>query len=164
MLCSYHSTPWEQQLLFPCHHTDSVAATLQFLPNQSPPWQYLSLVLRSGGSWGWGLSRPACCCVWWSAVLVQWLKVLPLPVECSAGRVGWGASQKREREGKGAENIEKEGRRGGLTFEQCRQEAMTQFSVVAVKQSKCMETLEGWKMKTEAEGQEILVLRHGSQR
>lgn len=47
ILYSYHSAPWDPQLLSPCHHKDSVAATLQFLPSQSSPWQ--------GLIWCWGL-------------------------------------------------------------------------------------------------------------
>lgn len=95
---------------FPCHHADSVAATLQLFPNQSAPWQSLSPVLKPGGSWGWGSDDPACRCKWCSAMLVHRLKVLPPPVECSAGRVGWGASQKVEG-GKGARR--KREKRGG---------------------------------------------------
>lgn len=93
ILHSYHSAPWELQLLFPCHHGDSVAATLQFLPNQNFPWQGLSLVLKPGGSWG-GQSP----CMPLRVLLVQRLKVLPTSVECRARRVGWGPSLKGEEE------------------------------------------------------------------
>lgn len=41
---------------------------------------------------------------------------------------------KRERRKGGGEHREKERERRGVTFEQCRQEVMTQFSTVAVKQ------------------------------
>lgn len=42
---------------------------------------------------------------------------------------------KRERRKRGGERIEN-GREEGLTFEQCCQEVMTQFSIVAVKESR----------------------------
>lgn len=84
ILYSYHFAPWEPQLLSPCHHTDSVAATLQFLPSQSSLWQDLSLVLRPGGSWGWGsvalraaaTSGLLCMCSIWRCSHCLWNAVL----------------------------------------------------------------------------------------
>lgn len=130
ILYSYHSAPWEPQLLFPCHHTVSVAATLQFLPNQSSPWQGLSLVLRPGGSWGRGsvTLRAAssggllCLCSVWRYSHRPWNAVL--------GVLGEGPPKRERRKGGG----EHGGGGGGVTFEQCRQEVMTQFSTMAVKQ------------------------------
>lgn len=107
ILYSYHSAPWETQLLFPCHHADSVAAALQLLPNESSLRQGLSLVLRPGGSWGWGSVAPRaagsrgllCLCSVWRCsphcgmqCWACWMRGLP------KGRGGKG---ERKREGGG---------------------------------------------------------------
>lgn len=64
-------------------------------------------------------------------MLVQRLKVLPTLWNAVLGVLDEGPP-KRERR-KGGEE-ERGGAGEGVTFEQCRQEVMTQFSIVAVKQ------------------------------
>lgn len=103
ILYSYHSASWEPQLLFACHHMDFVAAVLQFLTSQTfigKAWAFCwGLVAAETRAYDLQvLPRVVVCCA--CAVL----KVLPLPVECSTGCVGWGASLKGEEErGRGRE-------------------------------------------------------------
>lgn len=74
--------------------------------------------------------------------------MLPPSVECSAGRVGRGASQKGEEERRWG------GVGGGLTFEQCRQEVMTQFSTGTVKERARARNSGGTK---DGEGEKMMI-------
>lgn len=132
---SYHSASLEAQLLFPCHRMDSVAATLSFLPVAcvEAQWQlmtgeFASPVLAAEGG---GLLclcgdegvPTACGMQRWEC----WTRGLP------KGRGGEGGVEERRGGGK----------KRGLTFEQCRQEVMTQFSSRAVKHR-----TKKWKQRT----------------
>lgn len=76
-------------------------------------------------------ASPACSWGWWSALLLQRWRCSHCLWNAAPGVLDEGPPQReRRRRGRGREK-----RRGtrGLTFEQCRQEVMTQFSTWAVK-------------------------------
>lgn len=76
-------------------------------------------------------ASPACSRGWWSALLLQRWRCSHCLWNAAPGVLDEGPPQReRRRRGRGREK-----RRGtrGLTFEQCRQEVMTQFSTWAVK-------------------------------
>lgn len=92
------------------------------------------------------LSRPTCRCEWWSAMLVQHLKVLPLSEECSAGRVWWGASQKGEEE-KGRGEQRKGVRGGGWPLNSAVRKLWLNLNRGSKTESKSIEIEERWKME-----------------
>lgn len=113
MLDSYHSAPWERQLFSPCHHTDRIAATLQFLPSQSASWQGLgpsaeALVAAEAGAQTPCMLLPVVVCYAYAAFEGA-------PTVCGMQRWAfWKRGPRKGRGGKGAGNLERKTRGGDL--------------------------------------------------
>lgn len=113
MLDSYHSAPCERQLFSPCHHTDRIAATLQFLPSQSASWQGLGpsaevLVAAEAGAQTPCMLLPVVVCYAYAAFEGA-------PTVCGMQRWAfWKRGPRKGRGGKGAGNLERKTRGGDL--------------------------------------------------
>lgn len=113
MLDSYHSAPWERQLFSPCHHTDRIAATLQFLPSQSASWQGLgpsaeALVAAEAGAQTPCMPLPVVVCY-------AYVAFEGAPTVCGMQRWAfWKRGPRKGRGGKGAGNLERKTRGGDL--------------------------------------------------
>lgn len=147
ILHSYHFAPLESQLLSPCHHADSVAATLQFLPNQSSPWQGLSPELRPGGSWD---QAQSLCVPLRVAVCYACAAFEGAPTVC--GMQCWACWKRglpKGRGGKGAGSIEKEREEGGDLWTVPSGSYDSIFNRDSKTEHKSMEIVQGWKMERE---------------